>query len=120
MLSGTSSSDEKISTAKIEPLASDQKEGVPLDMSSRGAIGSDRIIDQSRIDPAGGRGQYQHPEPHADSQGVVGRDETIHGAKIEPLEGGRNTSTSKQPGLDDEQVDASRISPMGEVREEMS
>jgi hypothetical protein len=65
-------------------------------------------------------GQYQHPEPHADSQGVVGRDEAIQGAKIEPLEGGRGTTTSKQPGLDDEHVDASRINPLGEVREEAS
>jgi hypothetical protein len=29
-------------------------------------------------------------------------------------------ATSKQSGLDDEQVDASRINPMGEVREEMA
>lgn len=66
-----------------------------------------------------GLGQYQHPAPHADSQGVVGRDEAIQGAKIDPLSGKENVSTTKSTGLDDEQVDASRINPMGEVREEM-
>jgi hypothetical protein len=44
----------------------------------------------------------------------------IQGAKIEPLEDGRDNATSRQPGLDDEQVDSSRINPLGEVREEMS
>ena len=57
---------------------------------------------------------------HANSQGVVGRDETIQGAKIEPLEGRRGEATSKQSGFDDEQVDASRINPMGVVREGMA
>jgi len=49
--SGTSGSDEKISSAKIDPLASDQREGVTHDLSSRGVIGTDRSIDQSKIDP---------------------------------------------------------------------
>ena len=48
----------------------------------------------------------------------MGRDETIEGAKIEPLEGNKHAE-GKGPGLDDEQVDAARIDPMGEVREEM-
>lgn len=65
-------------------------------------------------------GQYQHPEPHADSQGVVGRDETIAGAKIDPLAGKNKQAETELPGLDDENVDSSRIPPMGEVREEMS
>lgn len=60
------------------------------------------------------------PAPHADSQGVAERDATIEGAKIEPLDGGRGNATSKEPGLDDELVDASRVNPLGEVREEMS
>ncbi|KIW12591.1 hypothetical protein PV08_09869 [Exophiala spinifera] len=117
--SGTSGSDEKISATKIDPLASDTKANQPHDQSSRGATGTDRSIDQSRIDPLGGAGRYKHPAPHADSQGVAGRDEAIQGAKIDPLSGKENTSTTKSPGLDDEQVDASRINPLGEVREEM-
>jgi len=50
---------------------------------------------------------------------VVGRDETITGAKIEPLAGEFKVAQKKMPGLDDETVDASRINPMGEVREQM-
>ncbi len=65
-------------------------------------------------------GQYQHPEPHADSQGVVGREGVLHSTKIEPLEGKRNEATEKSTGLDDEQVDAARVQPLGEVREQMS
>lgn len=64
-------------------------------------------------------GQYQHPEPHADSQGVVGRDEAIAGTKIDPLVSEFKEPQKKMPGLDDETVDVSRIEPMGEVREEM-
>jgi hypothetical protein len=64
-------------------------------------------------------GQYQHPLPHADSSGVVGTDETIHGSKIDPLSGKRNEPVDKSPGLSDEVVDTARIQPMGEVREEM-
>lgn len=66
-----------------------------------------------------GSGQYQHPAPHADSQDVVGRDEAIQGAKIDRLSGKEKVATAKLTGLDDEQVDASRINPMGEVGEEM-
>ncbi|KAK5464953.1 hypothetical protein LTS15_001516 [Exophiala xenobiotica] len=119
MSSGTSGSDEKISGTKIDPLASETKANQPHDQSSRGVAGTDRSIDKTRIDPLGGAGQYRHPAAHADSQGVVGRDETIQGAKIDPLSGKGNASTTKSAGLDDEQVDASRINPMGEVREEM-
>ena len=65
-------------------------------------------------------GQYQHTAPHADSQGVVGRDETVQGAKIEPLEGGlANQTAIKSSGLDDEAVDSARVAPMGSVREEI-
>ena len=66
-------------------------------------------------------GQYQHPEPHADSQGSVGREEVIQGAKIDPLAGGPDLEGGERAksGLDDENVDASRISPLGEVREQM-
>lgn len=45
-------------------------------------------------------------------------DETIEGAKIDPI-GGTNQATNKTPGLNDENVDAARISPMSAVREEM-
>jgi hypothetical protein len=57
MSSGTSGSDEKISAAKRELLASDQKRrgGVTHDMSSTGFTGTDRSIDQTRIDPVGGK-----------------------------------------------------------------
>lgn len=56
--------------------------------------------------------------PHANSQGVVGRDDVIAGAKIEPLASHKMAGVPDQ-GLDDESVDAARIAPMGEVREEM-
>ncbi|KAI6796221.1 hypothetical protein KC361_g4571 [Hortaea werneckii] len=132
MSSGASGSDEKISASKclphtqIQPLDSEQKFNTTHDLSSRGATGSDRNIDQTRLDPtAGNRGQYQHPEPHAESGGSVGRDETIQAAKVDPLvsqaQSGEtaSTATRKNPGLDDEVVDAGRVAPMGEVREEM-
>lgn len=131
---GASGSDEKISGAKIEPLDSDQKVGVPHDQSSRGVAGSDRNIDQTRIDPIGGAnesfvcplgsslrlvGQYQHTVPHADSEGVIGTDETIGAARIDPLGGTADDSRMKHPGLDDETVDKARTEPLGGVREEV-
>ncbi|KAI7527791.1 hypothetical protein KC331_g16116 [Hortaea werneckii] len=126
MSSGASGSDEKISASKIQPLDSEQKFNTTHDLSSRGATGSDRNIDQTRLEPtAGNRGQHQHPEPHAESGGSVGRDETIQAAKVDPLvsqaQSGEtaSTATRKNPGLDDEVVDAGRVAPMGEVREEM-
>ena len=89
-------------------------------MSSQGVAGSDRNINQARISPVeGNRGQYQHAEPHADTQGVVGRDETIQGAKVDPLMSQTNEATRNNQGLDDEQVAASRVEPLGSVREEM-
>ncbi|KAI7254350.1 hypothetical protein KC335_g14493, partial [Hortaea werneckii] len=111
---------------QIQPLDSEQKFNTTHDLSSRGATGSDRNIDQARLDPtAGNRGQYQHPEAHAEGGGSVGRDETIQAAKVDPLvsqaQSGEtaSTATRKNPGLDDEVVDAGRVAPMGEVREEM-
>ncbi len=62
-------------------------------------------------------GQGQHTAPHADSQGVIGRDNTIQGAKLEPLKSSTSSETSAAQGLDDEAVDAARIDPMGSVRE---
>ena len=76
MSSGASGSDEQISGSKVEPLASNAKEGVPLDTSSRGSVGTDRSIgespghlhrsitqltriDQARIDPVGGAGKLK-------------------------------------------------------------
>jgi hypothetical protein len=74
---------------------------------------TDRLTENSQS------GQYQHPEPHTDTQGVVGRDEVIAGTKIDPLVGEFKEAQKKMPGLDDEIVDTSRIEPMGEVREQM-
>lgn len=51
---------------------------------------------------------------------MVGRDETVQGAKIDPLGGQRDGTTRKNEGLEDESVDASRVQPMGEVRDELS
>lgn len=48
-----------ISGAKIQPLDSETKANVPLDTSSRGSAGTDRTIDQARIDPLGGAGEFQ-------------------------------------------------------------
>ncbi|KAI1383386.1 uncharacterized protein F4822DRAFT_75907 [Hypoxylon trugodes] len=107
----------QISGAKIEPLKSDVKHNRPYDGADRGSAGSDQTIDQSRINPLGGRGQHQHPAPHANSQGVVGTTENLGKTKIQPLEGGVNESQNPRTGLDDEAVDAARINPLGEVRE---
>ncbi|KAL8701373.1 MAG: hypothetical protein Q9201_004942 [Fulgogasparrea decipioides] len=118
MSSGASGSDEKIPAAKIDPLASDVKANVPHDQSSRGAVGSDRNIDQARIEPVGGGDRFKHPAPHADS-GVIGKDASIDKAKIEPLEGQTAKGGEQPSGLGDEEVDAARVQPLGEVREEM-
>ncbi|KAI9821064.1 MAG: hypothetical protein M1827_003797 [Pycnora praestabilis] len=123
MSSGVSGSDEKLSGAKIQPLESEVKDDTPLDTSSRGATGSDRNIDQSRIEPIGGAGQYQHPLPQTHDGGSTGSDEAIGGAKIEPLEGAQGDKGNEEVGkngLDDESVDGARVQPLGEVREEMS
>lgn len=56
--------------------------------------------------------------PHANSQGVIGREDIVQGAKIAPLDGEVKRTTEHGQGLDDETVDASRIRPLGEVREE--
>jgi len=104
------------SAAKISPLDSRTKEGVEADQSERTSAGDDSTIDQSRIDPLGGAGQYQNPAPHADSHGVVGTDRDIQQAKIDPLGGQGGTAGG---GLADEEVDAARIQPLGEVRAEM-
>jgi hypothetical protein len=74
MSSGTSGSDEHISATKIAPLASDQKAGLPHDMSSRGVTGTDRNIDQTRIDPIGGRGQYSGCSTISSLSSKVGKD----------------------------------------------
>ncbi|KKY25819.1 hypothetical protein UCDDS831_g01912 [Diplodia seriata] len=112
--------DDTIAGAKIQPLDSPTKSNVGHDFSDRGAAGTNHSIDQTRIDPLGGHGQYQHPAPHANSQGVVGRDDAFAGAKLAPLEGDKYGHTiAKSSGLDDEAVDGSRIKPLGEVREQM-
>jgi hypothetical protein len=55
---------------------------------------------------------------HADSQGVVGREEVLQGSKIAPLDGGLRQATQHTQGLDDEAVDAARLKPLGGVRED--
>ncbi|KAB2574545.1 hypothetical protein DIS24_g113 [Lasiodiplodia hormozganensis] len=111
--------DDTIAGAKIEPLESPIKSNVAHELTDRGAVGTNHSIDRARIDPLGGHGQYQHPAPHANSQGVVGRDDVLAGAKVAPLEGKHGETIAKTAGLDDEAVDAARIAPMGEVREQM-
>lgn len=59
--------------------------------------------------------------PHANSQGVVGYEDIIQSCKIAPMEpedGMMKRADKHTHGLDDETVDASRILPLGEVREE--
>ncbi|OTA85628.1 hypothetical protein M434DRAFT_36060 [Hypoxylon sp. CO27-5] len=107
----------EISKTKIEPLESEVKYNTPYDGADRGSAGSDRTIDQSRINPLGGKGQQQHTAPHANNQGVVGTDENIGKTKIQPLEGSAKEPQPPKTGLDDEAVDAARINPLGEVRE---
>lgn len=64
-------------------------------------------------------GVGQHPLPHADDQGVVGKDVNIDKANIDPLVSTAHSENTKPAtGLPEEQVDAARIAPMGEVREE--
>ncbi|KAL9110841.1 MAG: hypothetical protein Q9227_004641 [Pyrenula ochraceoflavens] len=135
MASGSIGNDEIVSGAKLEPVSSSTKAGTEHDLSGRGAAGTDRNIDQTRIDPLGGKarlhdpslaGQYQHTAPHADSSGVIGREEEVSGSKIEPLspeEGSGKQSGERErrsSGLDDETVDRGRIDPMGSQREEVS
>ena len=62
-------------------------------------------------------GQYKHPAPHADS-GVVGNDANLDKSKIEPLEGNISKGGQQASGLGDEEVDATRVQPLGGVREE--
>lgn len=62
--------------------------------------------------------RYKHPAPHATS-GVIGNDANIDKAKIEPLEGQTPKGGEKPSGLTDEEIDAARVQPLGEVREEM-
>ncbi|KAL1652085.1 hypothetical protein SLS58_000209 [Diplodia intermedia] len=111
---GFNGRDDTIAGAKIQPLDSPTKSNVGHDLSDRGAAGTNHSIDQTRIDPLGGHA------PHANSQGVVGRDDVFAGAKLAPLEGDKYGHTiAKSSGLDDEAVDGSRINPLGEVREQM-
>ncbi|OCL12801.1 hypothetical protein AOQ84DRAFT_311557 [Glonium stellatum] len=116
-MSSESANDANLSGAKIQPLDSETKRHVP--QTDHSVVGDDSDINQARIDPLGGRGQYQHPAPHANSQGVVGRDNVLQGAKIAPMEGEYQKADRESQGLDDEAVDGARINPMGSVREEM-
>lgn len=75
-------------------------------------------------DAAALTGQYQHPNPHADSSGVIGPDKNVEQAKIQPLsgqsDGTKTVLEGDQRGLTEEAVDSARIAPVGEVREEMN
>ncbi|OTB06032.1 hypothetical protein M426DRAFT_319399 [Hypoxylon sp. CI-4A] len=62
-------------------------------------------------------GQQHHTASRADSQGVVRTTENIGKTKIQPLDSGANEAQDARTGLDDETVDASRINPLGGVRE---
>ncbi|KAK5165812.1 uncharacterized protein LTR77_008735 [Saxophila tyrrhenica] len=114
-------SDAKISGTKIEPLDStDTKQNQQRDMGGQGVAGSDKNIDQARIGPVGGKGVGQNPAPHDDVQGVVGRDANVEKVKIDPLVSQAEQSTEQPaPGLNDENVSAARVAPLGEVREDM-
>lgn len=71
MSSGASGSDEKISASKIQPLDSETKYNQTHDLSSRGVAGSDRNIDQTRINPTeGNRGRF-HAAPLRDLEHTV-------------------------------------------------
>ncbi|KAI1461824.1 hypothetical protein F4805DRAFT_453061 [Annulohypoxylon moriforme] len=107
----------QISKTKIEPLESEIKHNSPYDGSDRGSAGSSRTIDQTRIQPLGGKSQHQHTAPHADSHGVVGTVEDIGKVRIPPLESDSHEAQNPRTGLDDEVIDAARIDPLGSVRE---
>jgi hypothetical protein len=62
-------------------------------------------------------GQGQHTAAHANSQGVIGRENALQGAKLEPLDSNVDPGNPVTQGLDDEAVDSARIDPMGTVRE---
>ncbi|KAI0381952.1 hypothetical protein F5Y04DRAFT_280183 [Hypomontagnella monticulosa] len=107
----------QISGTKIAPLDSEVKYNTPSNGADRGSAGSNRTIDQARINPLGGKGQHQNTASHADSQGVVGTTENIGKAKIQPLDKNLHEAQNPRTGIDDESVDAARINPLGGVRE---
>ncbi|KAF2748492.1 hypothetical protein M011DRAFT_476497 [Sporormia fimetaria CBS 119925] len=105
-----------LSGAKIEPLKSPVKRHQPHD--DHGDIGEERDIEETHLEPLHSELKHHHTQlPHADSHGVVGHDDDIQQAKIAPFDGKVKQSTQHWTGLDDETVDAARITPMGEVRE---
>jgi len=50
--------DENLSASKIQPLDSENKANAPRFQGGAGVSGFEEDVDQSRIDPLGGRGQY--------------------------------------------------------------
>ncbi|KAF2404664.1 hypothetical protein EJ06DRAFT_215195 [Trichodelitschia bisporula] len=118
MPGGSCGTDAMLSSSKITPLDADVKRHVPHAPFGSGSTGYDYDIDESRIEPLGGHGQYQHPLPHADSQGVVGRDRVIATSKIEPFDH-KGPAGNMTYGVDQEMVDKARIEPLSEVREQM-
>jgi hypothetical protein len=96
------------STAKIDPFASGQKEGVPHDISSRGVTGIDRSIDQARTDPVWRKGQYSHDSmifslsPSSAKMGLMGQPELCHvnhklTTRSRPSRFGESSSFRPQP-----------------------
>jgi len=53
---GVTGSDKRLSATGIQPLQSEAKHGQPHDQSSRASAGSDRNIDQARLEPLGVQG----------------------------------------------------------------
>lgn len=67
-----------------------------------------------------GDSDHHHTNPHADSSGVIGREEYVEGSKIGVFDTAykHRSRTQHETGLDDESVDRARIRPLGEVRED--
>ena len=58
-------------------------------------------------------GLLQHTRTHVDSQGSVGRDESVKGAKIDAMETIRGDEEALSVGLDDQAVNAAKVELMG-------
>ncbi|KAF2276581.1 uncharacterized protein EI97DRAFT_458496 [Westerdykella ornata] len=105
------------SSSKIEPLKSPVKYHQPHD--NHGVIGEDHDIEEDHLEPLRSEIKHHHIQlPHAETHGVIGYDDVIQSSKIAPFNGKLNQRTEHEEGIDDEDIDASRIRPMGEVREE--
>merc|ERR1711879_339199 len=105
------------SGAKIEPLKSPVKYHQPH--SDHGVLGEDFFIQETHEAPLDSPLKHHHlQQAHAETHGVCGYDDIIQSTKIAPMDGKMKQRTTHEEGLDMENIDASRIAPMGEVREE--